>query len=86
MFNLFIFYFPLLILLAFFDFSSCRLRPALTGYGVPRRSQFWPFNDVLRESWPPVTRNIGGTADCGNVPDEILKQKETKGAKNLEQY
>jgi len=40
---------------AFFDFSPRRLRPALTGYGVPRRNQIWPFTGVLREIWPGVT-------------------------------
>jgi hypothetical protein len=33
------FNFPFVVL-AFFDFSSCRLRPALTGSGVPGRTQF----------------------------------------------
>jgi hypothetical protein len=32
--------------LAFFDFSSCHLRSALAGFGVPRRNQFWPFTCV----------------------------------------
>jgi hypothetical protein len=47
--------------LALFDFSPCRLRPALTGYGVPRRNQVWPSTDVLRKVCPGVTGKRGTT-------------------------
>jgi len=45
MFNLLILIFPLLIVLAFFSPESFR-------------GHFWPFTDVLREIWWPVTRKI----------------------------
>src|SRR5439155_6887940 len=41
--------------LAFFDFSSCRLRQ---GSGVPERNHFWPLTDVQPEIRPEVTREI----------------------------
>src|SRR5438876_5749587 len=72
-FNLCIFDFPFLFL-AFFSFSPCRLRPALAGYGVPRRNQFWPFTGVLRGIGGVVTHKL-----CESLNPPARKNSKLKG-------
>jgi hypothetical protein len=56
------------LFLAVFDLSPCRLRPALTGYGAPRRNQFWPFTGVLRGKLLAVTRKMLRRVNCLKPP------------------
>src|SRR2546430_1633498 len=54
----FIFNFPFVVL-TFFDFSPCRLRPRTrVATACQGEISFQPFTDVLRANWQAVTKKV----------------------------
>jgi len=65
-------FFLLFVVLAFFEFSPRRLRPALTGYGVPRRKSVLAVHRC-------TARSLAG---CYAKNGDFFEQKKTKAAKH----
>src|SRR5262245_44648843 len=64
----------------------CRLRSALTGSGVPRRTQFWPFTGVLQKIRRDITRNVWIFQETADYADKTDKSPDLKPRMNTNSH